>query len=149
MALYHGGMSPLERAMNQAGANSATAGGPSQGANTTTSQPGPNKMWESIMNGTAPISAMGDGNPVAGGIGMSLGPNFTAGAALGYDHGKKADNPWEAFMAGGVGANKDGMFSFLKPGGGIQSPNAAAWVPQDPISNFVAGGFSGIAGYLF
>ncbi|WP_297669726.1 hypothetical protein [uncultured Desulfovibrio sp.] len=144
MALYNNMINPLDKAMNSSGAANT---GPSAGANSTTTAqaPEPNKMMNSIMQGTAPLDAFGQGNPVAGAIGSAFGPNFAPGASLGYEHGKDADNPWEAFISGGVGANKDGMFSVFT-GKGV-SP--AALAPQDPVSNFIAGGISGVAGFLF
>ena len=123
---------------------------PSQGVNQQTTVRNNMPSSSELITGQGLIDAMGQGNPVAGGIGTAIGgPNMSTGAALGYDFGKKADNPWEAFIAGGVGANEQGMGSFLNlVNGSGNRVSPAAWVPQDPVSNFVAGGISGLLGFV-
>lgn len=143
MALYNSMISPLDRAMNSSGAANT---GPAPGVNQTTTikQPDQSAM-ESVQNGTAPLNAFGQGNTVAGAIGSAFGPTFATPASLGYESGKSADNPWEAFIAGGVDANKKSLFS---PVSG-QGLNASHFIPQDPVNNMIAGGISGVAGFLF
>ena len=141
MALYGNTSNPYERAMSQAGGVNTAA---SQGTITTTT-PKENKAMNSLNTGMAGLDAFGQGNPVAGAVGSAFGPAFPTAASIGYESGKKADNPWEAFISGGLDANEKGMLP-IKNNGQL---NAAHFIPQDPVNNMIGGGLAGVAGFLF
>jgi hypothetical protein len=58
-------------------------------------------------------------------------------ASFGYEFGKKASGPWEAFIGGGWEANKRGF------------SGDNLFIPQDPLTNQLVGGLAGLAGFLF
>jgi len=141
MALYGNIENPYQRAMGQVGGlNTAAA----QGAETTVKAK-TSKAMNSINSGLAGLDAFGEGNPVAGAVGSAFGPAFPTAASIGYESGKKADNPWEAFISGGLDANEKGMLPIKKNG----QLNPAHLIPQDPVNNMIGGGIAGLAGFLF
>lgn len=135
--LYNNGSTAFNR-VSQQGINTA----PSQGANTTVKREGGEKsrLPMQLATGEAMFNAMGKGESIPGlAVGLFTNPGMGSAASLGYGEGKNASNPWEAFVAGGIEANKSGMFSF----------GPQALIPQDPVTNFLAGGHAALGGFLF
>ena len=118
-------------------------GAPAPGSTTKVTGPdleAQNKLKTDMLTGVGTFNLMGHGDEKAGAIGQAIGDHqMTAGASLGYKHGQNASNPWEAFIAGGVGSYKDIA----------KNPETLAFHPTDPVNTFVGGGIGGVTGLLF